>query len=610
LNQLRATARDAFKYYDIPANQSLEECAKLQAKVRRQQEEGVITMEAYIDDMNALLALEAKIKKVLKATGRGCYLCGGKDHFAVACPKGASVDVDGYESTEDDSVSTADSQALAYARQMAEEDDDEPDVEEHLRRAGFEVEAKPLPPLPVNMYGDKGRPGVVLSVYSPNKRSKAEKARAKRKTAHAKRWAAGLPTGGVGKPKAVSSGTDSSSEDSSESNEWQWNSETEYLDCLRHPDDDGVKSFASFGSSDSTLTYSSSSESSLSDGSDFSDDSEFDSCQSFPKPPPMRKLKTYSPLAQEIAAIAQPFKAKQVTCSNLPEGMDLSAQATVQNTPAFTDVEPLSLSAKSAIVTWGIMIVVIVFFGHWVDYDCEYLRPSPCPAFSLTNIVLGQTSNYLCDALSFAPLNFGLLNERLSNVRPLAWATGSHYNQWQECQREHVLPLEVRWAVRNFGAREVVICMLCIAVMFLKRRRISYTPMENLDCPQGFDVRLVSSQARGVKLAQPGLRRYCVVEFSGVLLNDIWSYLAGTHTRYVVVSMELAVQLTGSRAQTLAMMGNSLKDLKTVIVNNANAMDQLNINRYEDFLHHVHEHTVDLVYYSLMSEQRHRMGTF
>jgi hypothetical protein len=215
-----------------------------------------------------------------------------------------------------------------------------------------------------------------------------------------------------------------------------------------------------------------------------------------------------------------------------------------------------------------------------------------------------------CRAISFAPLNIGVFNEQISNMRPFAWATGSTYTHWQQCQADHILPLEIRWALKNFSAREVIICFLLMAWAFWHRRSIYYTPLEYVRLESQYDVRNIANMSRPILFADPCFRRFRVTEITGNFYDDMWRVVTRQATREVVVSMELFASLQGCRQQLLSMKGKKSEDLVTGLGRNAELQDQLNVDRYFDALHGVHLQTVYLAYHFLMSEERHKAMVF
>jgi len=279
---------------------------------------------------------------------------------------------------------------------------------------------------------------------------------------------------------------------------------------------------------------------------------------------------------------------------------------------AFKDVEPMTSSLKCSIVVWLVIAIAMAFGSHHVANDCEFWRPSPCPSYSLTSMLTGQYSSpgLMCSALAVAPLDIGIFNEHISNMRPMAWITGSNYNQWQECQRDHILPLEIRWGLKNFSARELVVCLLLIAWALWCRRTIWYTPLEYTRLKSAYDVRNLANMARPVVFSDPLYRRFRVTEISGHIWIDVWNVVTGQATREVIVSMELFASLQSCRQQLLSMKGKKSADLVTGLGRNAELQDQLNIDRYVDALHGVHLQTVYLAYHHLMAAERHKEAIF
>lgn len=312
-------------------------------------------------------------------------------------------------------------------------------------------------------------------------------------------------------------------------------------------------------------------------------------------------------MARKVTTIA-----RRVTKTDLPDESDMAAQSTMIHVQPFKDIEPLAPALKWAVFVWAVIATMMVFGSHLIANDCEFWRPSPCPSYSLTSMLTGDywQPGLMCSGVAFAPLDFGIFNERISNMRPFAWITGSTYTQWQECQSDHILPLEIRWALKNFSARELVICMLLIAWVLVARRTTWYTPLEYTRLRSAYDVRNLANMARPVVFADPQYRRFRVTEISGNVFLDIWNLVTGQATREVIVSMELFASLQSCRQQLLSMKGKKSADLVTGLGRNAELQDQLNIDRYIDALHGVHLQTVYLAYHHLMSEERHKEAVF
>jgi len=355
-----------------------------------------------------------------------------------------------------------------------------------------------------------------------------------------------------------------------------------------------------------------------------------------PKPPAVKIVEPSSRLTTELAVVGREpdvteekspvvepteleLKTREVTTlaravakTELPDEFDLAAQATMIDVRAFKDTEPLPAAVKVSVLVWVCMIISVVFLGHWVEPDCEWWRPTASPSFSITSWLSGANSNpsLMCGIIAFAPLDIGIFNDRISNMRPNAWLTGSTYTQWQQCQKDHVLPLEMRWAVRNFSARELLICILLICWALWARRTIWYTPLEYTRLTSKYDVRNLANMARPVTFKDPLYRKFRITEITGNILTDFWRFVTGQATREVIVSMELFASLQSCRQQLLSMKGKKNADLVTGLCRNAELHDQLNIDRYVDALHGVHLQTVYLAYHHLMAEERHKETIF
>lgn len=304
--------------------------------------------------------------------------------------------------------------------------------------------------------------------------------------------------------------------------------------------------------------------------------------------------------------------ARRVTKTDLPDEIDMAAQATMIDVAPFKDVEPLGQVRLWAIVMCLINIIVLFFVHELVENDCEFWRPAVCRPYSISGWAVGElTGAYKwCGIVSFAPLNVGIFNEQISNMRPFAWATGSTYTQWQECQRDHILPLEIRWALKNSGVRSIIMYIVMIMWLYWCRRTTWYTPLEYTNLESKYDVRNLANMARPVVFANPMYRRFRVTEISGNMWVDFVQLITFQATRDVVVSMELFASLQSCRQQLLSMKGKKSSDLITGLGRNAELQDQLNIDRYVDALHGVHLQTVYLAYHHLMWEERHKEAVF
>lgn len=315
-------------------------------------------------------------------------------------------------------------------------------------------------------------------------------------------------------------------------------------------------------------------------------------------------------LARKVTTIS-----RAVTKTDLPDEIDMAAQASMLHVLPFHDVEPLSLTAKLSIVMSAMIAILIVFGSAHVANDCEFWRPSVCPSFSIASWFQGAEPGLWCRGVAFAPLNvkiFGyqLFSDQISNMRPVASVTGSNYNTWQECQRDHVLPLEIRWALKNFSARELAFYLAFLVWLIYHRRTVWYTPLQYTKLKSSYDVRNLANMARPVVFADPMYRTFRVTEISGNVATDLWRIFTFRATREVVVSMELFASLQSCRQQLLSMKGKKNADLITGLVRNAELQDQLNVDRYVDALHGVHIQTVYLAYHHLMSEERHKETVF
>jgi len=301
--------------------------------------------------------------------------------------------------------------------------------------------------------------------------------------------------------------------------------------------------------------------------------------------------------------------ARRPTKSDLPDEGDLHVQASVFGFQPFADYAPLPIVVKTSLLSWFLLLVLIYLGVTAVENDCEYLRPSVCPSFSLISMLRGESidSSNACRVLRYAPLDFGLFNEQISTWRPFSNMVRSHYSEWQKCQADHVLPLEIRHLLLNFSAREVFLLTCFIVYFYFMRRTTWYTPLEELNERPDYDVRDLSQMSRPVTFARPLFRKFRVTEMSGNLWVDIGLLLRGRLRREVVVSMELFVALCAVRTQLIA---NDGKTLRIGLVRNAELMDQLNLNRYVSALSKVHLNTVNLAYHYLMSEERHKLDLF